>query len=373
MRIARPLESVAIFGSLCILACGDSTAPGAPAEPHRAFSIQVLSGDGQSAPVGTMLPKPIVLKVLDSVGKPAWGRRLDYINNSLSVVGRDGTVSIPVMLGPVAGPITLKYEPDGQGVDSAPVATVHATALARSFDHFASLVSAPTYYQTNNVPIVRGLIFSPRDTFDNVVAWPATTAVTVPNGWTMVGDTISPPAPDFVGLGAITIGASGKSTTEMIGLLDNLRARHWNVSFRCEAPGAPANEHLASGALTDSASFTGTTALVAYYGDPGFFMAGNGSQPPIQVYLQGVYTRYLHGGTTQVWNLNGPTEIGNSDFWGLVSQRPDSITFPYAANAEGASGAIAVTAHGGSPRYVGGSWCDPTLFPVRPPVVIAAY
>lgn len=99
---------------------------------------------------------------------------------------------------------------------------------------------------------------------------------------------------------------------------------------------------------------------MAYPGDLHFF-SPESSLPPgqVQVYLQGVYSVYQHGTAAQVWNLNRETELSESHFWPLLSQRPDSITFPYPANADGASGAVAVTVHGATPRYVGGSWCDP--------------
>lgn len=364
----------AILASVCVLACGESTAPTPPAEPHRAASVRVIRGDGQTATVGSMLPQPIVLEVLDSAGAPAWGRSMGYIDGKVFLVGRDGTVAIPVRLDTAAGPVTLTFEPSGQGVDPALKATAHATALARKFDHFASPFAGRTYYVTNDVPMIRGQIFSPRDTFANVVPWPATTALAVPSGWTVVGDTISAPAADFVGAGDVTISADGKKLTQTIVRLDNLRARRWKVEFSCAAPGAPVDLSSQGGALTDSVSFTGTVALIAYAGDPHFYVWQKASsQPPIQVYLQGTYTTYLHAAPARVWNLNGETEIAIYDSWGLMSQRPDSITFPYPANADGASGAVAVTAHGGTPRYVGGSWCDPAPFPVRSPVVLTAY
>ena len=364
----------AILSSVSILACGESTAPNPPAEPHRAASVRVIKGDGQTTTVGSMLPQPIVLEVLDSVGAPAWGRSMGYIDGKEFLVRRDGTVAIPIRLGEVAGPVTLTFEPSGQDVDPALQVTAHETALARGFDHFASRFAGLPYYVTNDIPMIRGQIFSPRDTFDNVVPWPTTTVLTVPSGWTVVGDTISAPAADFVGAGDVTISADGKSLTQTIVRLDNLRARRWNVEFRCEAPGAPADLGSQGGALTDSVSFTGTVALIAYGGDRDFFeWEKGGPQPPIQVYLQGTYVAYMHAAPARVWNLDGKTEIATYDSWGLMSQRPDSITFPYPANADGASGAVAVTAHGGTSRYVGGSWCDPALFSVRPPVVLAAY
>ena len=51
--------------ALVVVACGyESTSP----KRGRAASMQIVSGDLQSGPVGTELPDPLVVKVLDSAG-----------------------------------------------------------------------------------------------------------------------------------------------------------------------------------------------------------------------------------------------------------------------------------------------------------------
>ncbi|MBI4543760.1 MAG: Ig-like domain-containing protein, partial [Gemmatimonadetes bacterium] len=65
-----------------LLACGDGTGPPPPA------SIQVVSGTGQTAVVGSRLPNTLIVKVLD-----AGGRALSGVTVEWSVVAGGGTVS----------------------------------------------------------------------------------------------------------------------------------------------------------------------------------------------------------------------------------------------------------------------------------------
>lgn len=65
------------------------------------------------------------------------------------------------------------------------------------------------------------------------------------------------------------------------------------MSYACGTSGTPADEHLGSGALTDSLKFSGTFRAIAYPGDPDHYVYPDkgGPTPPIQTYLQGTLTR----------------------------------------------------------------------------------
>jgi Big-like domain-containing protein/glucodextranase-like protein/carboxypeptidase family protein len=68
--------------------------------------IMVLSGDGQTAPIGTLLPQPLVVQVVDSLGVPIPNRTLDF-----SVERSDGIL----LANPQQGrQITLQTDPSGQ-------------------------------------------------------------------------------------------------------------------------------------------------------------------------------------------------------------------------------------------------------------------
>jgi hypothetical protein len=71
---AGPIRAVLAALALAapLVACGDESAPRLPAQ------VRVSEGDGQIAPVGTLLPAPIAVMVVDGDGQPAKGVRVAW-------------------------------------------------------------------------------------------------------------------------------------------------------------------------------------------------------------------------------------------------------------------------------------------------------
>lgn len=375
IKVGRRAIAVALvplaLACLWSIACSDGTAPEhPPTSPHRAATIRLVSGDNQTGTVGTKLAQPIVIEMLDSVGKPVWGRPVSGTQDGEITADRNGRVVIPWQLDFRAGTQSIKIEPSGQDHYDSLVVTVHVTALPGPLDHIAPrrLPSVYSNWLTTST-IQRDQLFSPRDTFDNVVAWPADAKLSATSPWDVSGDTVVPPSPDFVGTTVIRVDAGGKSATSPVTRVDDLRTHRWNVSYACGTSGTPADEHRSDGALTDSLTFVGTLRVIAYPGDADYYVFQKAVTPPIQVYPQGILTRYLHDGTTStlaVRNIFPHAYV-------IAEQRPDTLVFFDSANANGATGPVAVKSPGPLPRYVGGSWCDPKVFTVRPPMVWSAY
>jgi trimeric autotransporter adhesin len=95
-----------------------------------------VSGDNQSATVGTALAAPIVLKIADANGNGVPGVIVVFtvspanaatVSPSPAITLNDGTVSATVTLGKAAGPITIQAS--ATGVTGLPVLSFSATAL----------------------------------------------------------------------------------------------------------------------------------------------------------------------------------------------------------------------------------------------------
>jgi hypothetical protein len=68
----RPATVAALFVWLAPVAgCGES-------EPLLPAQMRVATGDGQTAPIGAVLPKPLAVTVLDARGQPLSGVRVDW-------------------------------------------------------------------------------------------------------------------------------------------------------------------------------------------------------------------------------------------------------------------------------------------------------
>jgi len=351
---------------LFVASCSDSTSPATPpAQPHTAASIRVISGSGQTGVVGTQLAAPVVVEVLDSAGKPAWGRGVVAwgMTNGDAITDRSGHATFNWVLGPVAGSQSAQIQPGGQGTFGTEP-TVYSTALARGFDHVIPWNALRPGYSNwlTTQPLTRDFLFAPRDTFDNAVAWPAGAQLVAPAGWTVSGDTVLPPSPDFVGAAAIGIQAGGKIASVAIIRVDDLRAHSWSVSYKCAAPpGMPVIDPYSP--PLDSMTFTGTTAVVAHGGDPDPQGGKLINLPEYRFYFHGTRTNYQADGTVVSFNV----ALYRSD---IVAQRPDTLVLPYSATSGSVTGTDVPLQPGPKPAYVGGSWCDPASFSARSPVVL---
>jgi uncharacterized protein (TIGR03437 family) len=100
----------------------------------NATTLSVVSGDGQSATVGTALPKTLTVKVTGSDGNPYAGALVTFAVTSGSATltpaatqttANDGTASVTVKLGSTTGPVTISAS-----VAGLPPVSFTATATA---------------------------------------------------------------------------------------------------------------------------------------------------------------------------------------------------------------------------------------------------
>lgn len=104
------------------------------AVPASAIGIQVLSGDQQTATVGTALTEPLVVEVTDVFGNPIEGVAVAWsaegggdVGDGETLTGPDGLTSVTRTLGPTSGlQATLAA---AEGLAGSPVTFTH-TALA---------------------------------------------------------------------------------------------------------------------------------------------------------------------------------------------------------------------------------------------------
>lgn len=99
------LATLAAFLAAASLQCsGDTT------EPTAAADLEMVSGNGQTAPAGTQLPQPLVVLVTDNAGNPVKGATVRWDANGAGSVSAgevstdaDGHASVQRVLGPDAG------------------------------------------------------------------------------------------------------------------------------------------------------------------------------------------------------------------------------------------------------------------------------
>ena len=116
-------------GSTPITADFSATAVAADAN-----GLVLVSGDDQSAPVGTQLPQPLVVAVTDGFGNPISGVTVTWsapgggsVSEASTVTGDNGQTSVTRILGPTAGD-QQTIATAGQLVGSPVTFTHHATA-----------------------------------------------------------------------------------------------------------------------------------------------------------------------------------------------------------------------------------------------------
>ncbi|HEY3013067.1 MAG TPA: Ig-like domain-containing protein [Gemmatimonadales bacterium] len=113
-----------------------STVFTATALPSTANGISILSGDGQSGPVGTTLALPLVVQVADAFGNPIAGVTIQWspvgggsVSETSNQTDANGQASVSRTLGPSAGQQTTLASADG--LAGSPVTFTH-TATAGS-------------------------------------------------------------------------------------------------------------------------------------------------------------------------------------------------------------------------------------------------
>ncbi|MGH7517852.1 MAG: Ig-like domain-containing protein [Gemmatimonadales bacterium] len=109
----------------------------ATASAGAARGLIIVSGNGQSAPAGSLLPAPLVVRLLDSNGNPIAGGAVSWVvgqgggsvDPATGTTAADGTTSASWALGPVAGGNTLSAVVSGVAtVEFAATGTAAAAA-----------------------------------------------------------------------------------------------------------------------------------------------------------------------------------------------------------------------------------------------------
>ena len=109
-RSSRALACIAL--AALVSACEGVNAP------RIIGDIQVVSGDDQEAPVGTQLPEPLVVKVVDDAARGVAGVRIAW-----EVVSGNGTLSAAETLTGSDGQTSIRATPTVGG-HSAVTATI---------------------------------------------------------------------------------------------------------------------------------------------------------------------------------------------------------------------------------------------------------
>ena len=75
---ARTLIAVAAVSAAAVVLACETPVSLTDSQPAQPISVQVVSGDLQSAPVGAGLPNPLVVKVLDAAGQTRAGQLVNF-------------------------------------------------------------------------------------------------------------------------------------------------------------------------------------------------------------------------------------------------------------------------------------------------------
>lgn len=361
MRI--PLSTLALLAVLA--SCSDSASPpGLPAELQL-----VTSGASINAHVGDTLA-PIVVRVRDANGRAvpnipvvAWGTvgpvpigRTDYGVTPLdSVVFTDqgGRASIRMVAPTVAGSGTITVQIGNVPMEQSTattlptVATIPIVATAGSFAKFVA--HSMQRFAGATFPI--DSLFTAADKYGDPVSAPGAT-VTATNGWTVRGNTLTPPSASYVGTTVATATSGSATATDSVSVIDDFRKYHWSLSWACASTPA----QTAAGD-PDSVVAVGTNGVAIYPTDPGFQpVMGNAGAGALFVAVEfrftGALTSYRNGVAT------GTTDImaGEPYNWDAMSQTPDAVAFGVDTYAR-----TLVRVPGSLPTFVSPTaWCSGT-------------
>jgi Bacterial Ig-like domain (group 1)/Bacterial Ig-like domain (group 3) len=138
-----------------------------------ANELAAVSGDGQTAPAGTGLPEPLVVRVTDAFGNPIHDVAVTWttdgggdVSEATTVTGPDGLASVRRTLGPTAG--SQQTLATAQGLAGSPVTFTHtATAGAAAV---LELVSGDGQSAAVGTPLADPLVVRAHDAGGNPVA-----------------------------------------------------------------------------------------------------------------------------------------------------------------------------------------------------------
>jgi hypothetical protein len=154
--------------------------------PASANGLSVVSGDNQSAPAGSPLPAPLVVKVTDPFGNPVSGVTITWatvgggsLSASTTQTGADGQTSVQLTLGTTAGVQNVTASAEGL-VGSPLTFNLNATAGTASG---ISIVSGDGQTGAAGAPLAAGLVVKVVDGSGNpVIGATVTWAVTAGGG-----------------------------------------------------------------------------------------------------------------------------------------------------------------------------------------------
>jgi adhesin/invasin len=191
----------------------------ATAVPDNANGIAPVSGNDQSAPVGTALPAPLVVKVTDAFGNPIAGFTVTWsaegggsVSETSTVTGTDGQTSVTRTLGPTAGQQTTLATAEGLAAGS-PVTFTH-TAIAGAAERIVK-VSGDGQNGSSGTELPLPLVVQVFDAQNNPI--PNRAVTWVPGA----GDgTVNPETSTTDGQGSTstrwTLGAAGSNTVNAV-------------------------------------------------------------------------------------------------------------------------------------------------------------
>jgi hypothetical protein len=195
---AFKLSAVVAAGLPLVFACSDDnlTLPseGAPAR------IEIVSGNGQQAPVSSAL-EPLIVKVSDSQGRPVAGVTVDFVledggggsvDPASDLTDAEGHASTTITLGPQVGPLTGQAQVQQDG-GSTPIAVEFTANAVPSDANILTLVFGDNQSAPVGTELPDSLVVAVTDGFDNpvsgvTVTWEAQGGGTVSGGSTVTGD-----------------------------------------------------------------------------------------------------------------------------------------------------------------------------------------
>jgi len=153
------LAVVIVMASSC--GGGSSRAPASPT-PKTLSSINISSGNNQTAAVGTELPNPLIATILDNQGKPLAGQTVNFkvttgsgtVFAGAATSDSTGTIRERWTLGTVAGDQTLEVRAIDSNGAALVYATFHATAVAGTPMNIKVTPQITTPTQLLPVPVI---------------------------------------------------------------------------------------------------------------------------------------------------------------------------------------------------------------------------
>jgi hypothetical protein len=154
--------------------------------PASANGLSLVSGDNQSAPAGSPLPAPLVVKVTDAFGNPVSGVTITWaaagggtLSASTTQTGDDGQTSVQLTLGTTAGTQTVTAS--AEGLAGSPL-TFNLNATAGNASGI-SIVSGNGQTGAAGAPLTAALVVKVVDGSGNpVIGATVTWAVTAGGG-----------------------------------------------------------------------------------------------------------------------------------------------------------------------------------------------